>query len=199
MIAAMETPAPQPTDHGSASAEALPASGVPVLDGMAVLPLASRGPISRKTFTQWLDQAAAIATPDSAPVLMVIALDGLDDRHDDTLLDAAAWQLCEALGDEGLVCRLEQARLGVMVANDSYASPDAVGVALLGALARPFDGFSGRTQQGARLGTACWGKHGTTAEALFVAASYALHETQAPALDQAPAYDPAARIAVNRS
>lgn len=198
----MDKPDPQPSPE--AAETVAHASATPVSDFLTVLPLASRGPISRRTFTQWLDQAAAVAVPESAPVLIVIALDGLDDRHDDSLLDAAAWQLCEALGDDGLVCRLEGARLAVMVASDGFSGPEAVGVALLGALARPFDGFAGKLPHGARLGTAVWGHHGTTAEALFVTAAYALHEAHAQPVEAAGAEDPAAedpteRITINRS
>ena len=165
------------------------------------LPLACRGPISRRTFSQWLSHASMVAQPESAPVLMVIALDGADERHDDIMLEAAAWQLCDTLGDHGLVCRLGSARIAVMIASDGELSPDAAGIALLGALARPLEGYDGRPPQGARLGSATWGRHGTSAEALFTAAAYALHEASATPLAAAEPAPVTARrrIAVSRS
>jgi predicted signal transduction protein with EAL and GGDEF domain len=142
----------------------------------ALLP-ASLGPISRRTFRRMLDEAAAVATTDSAPVLVVVALDGLDERRDDVLLSAIGWQFCEVVGDGGMVCRLGSARLAVMVGSDGPLSDDALATGLLGTLMRPMIGY--KLPQGARLGIVRWGRHGNTAEALFAAAAYALRDATA--------------------
>ena len=157
-------------------------TAVTVTEMFNELPLACRGPISRKTFTHWLDHACAVAQPESAPLLIKIALDGIDERRDGPLLDAVAWQLCETIGDEGLVSRLDTALFGVMVASEGETSADAVATRLLGALARPLDGQFARLPQGARLGFARWGSHGTHADSLFAAAAYALRDAEAVAL-----------------
>ena len=149
----------------------------PPEDAPAVLPPASRGPISYKTFRRLMDDAAAVATVDSAPVLVVVALDGLDERRDDVLLSAIGWQFCEVVGDGGMVCRLGSARLAVMAASDGPLSDNALATGLLGTLMRPMIGH--KLPQGARMGIVHWGRHGSTAEALFAAAGYALRDATA--------------------
>lgn len=146
----------------------------------AALPPACRGPISHKTFRRLLGDATAVATADSAPILVIVALDGLDERRDDVLLSAIGWQFCEVVGDSGMVCRLGSARLAVMAASDGPLSDDALATGLLGTLMRPMIGH--KLPQGARLGIVRWGRHGNTAEALFAAAGYALRDATAAPL-----------------
>jgi len=119
-------------------------------------------------------------------------LDGIDEAANDTLVEAAALQLCETLGDDGLVCRLGMARLGVLLASDGPSPPEATAGTLLTALVGPLPGAA-RLPRTPRLALSRWNPDTSTAAALYTAAANALHAAEVAAMERALAS--AARIA----
>jgi hypothetical protein len=96
------------------------------------LPLANQGALDHRDFLDWLASAAHAATPDSAPILVLVELDlrvaapyaGLIGA--DLLLDMALARICAAVHRDGIVGHIGGGLVGVLLASDGRRGLNAV-------------------------------------------------------------------------
>jgi len=144
-----------------------------------------RTSLDRATFFNLVGEAARVAEPGSAPVLIVIELTGLRDLAlvngpVSALAEAAAGRIAGVLGETGYVSIQRSGRIA-LVAEDNGGAIDALATALLASLVRPVVAEGVTLTPGAMLGIARWSRDGVTVEELFVAAHQAIcSETAAP-------------------
>ena len=140
------------------------------------------GLANRRALLDRLHSAIAEAAPMAGPALLVLDLDGfkpVNDRHGhaegDEVLRQVARRLAEVGGEKAVASRLGGDEFAVLLLPNSGTTADALGTALLAALARPFAFEGNRLHVGASLGIACWPGDGITAEDLLRHADRALY------------------------
>jgi diguanylate cyclase (GGDEF)-like protein len=149
-----------------------------------------------------VDPAHPAAAADlRGPTLMLLDLDGfkpVNDRHGhgagDEVLREVARRLTATVGVDGTACRMGGDEFAVLIRpladrSDGDRSVDAIGTAMLAALARPYPVEGHALQVGASLGTAVWPHDGLTLDQLYRTADRALY--LAKALHSAAATPPA--------
>ncbi len=90
----------------------------------------------------------------------------------------------DAAGTDALVARLGCGRIAVLLMTHAKRSPEAMAMALLGALVRPLAGRGLMTMPEARLSIALWDVDGGTPEQLYVVADWALQAARQECADQ---------------
>lgn len=145
-----------------------------------------RASLDRATFFNLVGEAARVAEPGSAPVLIVIELTGLRDLAlvngpVSALAEAAAGRIAGVLGETGYVSIQRSGRIALVAEDNGGGAIDALATALLAGFVRPIVAEGVTLTPGALLGIARWGDDGVTVEELFVAAHQAIcSETAAP-------------------
>jgi diguanylate cyclase (GGDEF)-like protein len=122
------------------------------------------------------------------PTLMLLDLDGfkpVNDRHGhgagDEVLREVARRLTRTIAADGTACRMGGDEFAVLIgplvdrAGGGARTIDAIGTAILAALARPYPVEGQTLQVGASLGTAMWPRDGLTLDQLYRTADRALY------------------------
>lgn len=133
------------------------------------------------------------------PSLMLLDLDGfkpVNDRHGhgagDEVLREVARRLTLAVGGDGTACRIGGDEFAVLIHPAADRTDDALGTAILAALAQPYPVEGQALQVGASLGTAQWPRDGLTPDQLYRTADRALYLAKSLHRDGAT---PASRLA----
>lgn len=141
--------------------------------------------MNRRALQQRLGAAIALAEGLHGPVLMLLDLDGfkpVNDRHGhaagDDVLREVARRLETTIGVDGEAYRLGGDEFAVLIFPDAQRSADAIGTALLAALARPHMVERHTLHVGASLGMGCWPQDGLTLDALLRTADRALYSVK---------------------